>query len=523
MGDDLNRLPSPVYHLPSNSMFKKLKIAPKLNILVGLALTVVIGSLGYINIKLEKDHAIDLTIRNSQQTAEVILKNLDRFMQNREIAGIQGTINTLVGGQTSIEKLRLLNHEGDIVASSQKQEIGARLDKKAHMCMQCHPGGKQSLMDPTRKCCKLLTSEAGQPIIVIVTPIPNRKSCYSAPCHFHPEKQKVLGMIQTNFSLVEINRNISRRAMQTAATVVIAIIIISIVIGFFIRANVSRPAERLLTGMKNVAGGDFEYRHETTSEDEIGHLARGFNTMTAEIDRLQKKLIQSERLAAIGEAIASILHGAKNVLNALKGGSYMIKTGLAKNELELVREGWTVAQTGVDRIADLTSDMLNFTRELEYSPVLSSINEIVSEICDALAQQAKDVGVTLTAKFGEDVPLIRLDRNSIHTAILNLVSNAIDACGEKEYDPDMQPFVRVTTSRDADNTHLCVEVEDNGVGISDHRRQKIFAPFFTTKFGTGTGLGLPIALKIVTEHGGTISVDSSPGEGSKFTVTLPVI
>ena len=504
-------------------MLNKLKIAPKLNILVGLTLAVVIGSLGYINISLEKEHAIDLTIRNSQQTAEVILKNLDRFMHNREIAGIQGTINTLVGGQTSIEKLRLLNHKGHIVASSQKLEIGARLDKKAHMCMQCHPGGRQRLMDPTKKCCKLLTSEVGQPIIVIVTPIYNRKSCYTAPCHFHPEKQKVLGMIQTNFSLVEINRDISRRTMQTAATVVIAIIIISIVIGFFIRANVSRPVEKLLTGMKKVARGDFEYRHETTVEDEIGHLARGFNTMTTEIDRLQKKLIQSERLAAIGEAIASILHGAKNVLNALKGASYMIKTGLAKNELELVREGWSVAQTGIDRISDLTSDMLNFTRELEYSPVLSSINEIVSEVCDALTQQAKDAGVTLITQLGEDMPVVRLDRNSIHTAILNLVSNAIDACGEKKYDSDMQPFVRVTTSKSADNAHLCVEVEDNGVGVSEHHRQKIFTPFFTTKFGTGTGLGLPIALKIVTEHGGTISVDSSSGEGSKFTVKLPII
>ncbi|MFH0813900.1 MAG: ATP-binding protein [Pseudomonadota bacterium] len=312
------------------------------------------------------------------------------------------------------------------------------------------------------------------------------------------------------------------------------------VIGKRIEMLFARPEERdvairQLQDRDNVVNYETQFlRKDKTAVDVILTLSRlrdpkgnpigtfGISKDVTEYHKLQKQLIQSECLAAIGETIASIIHSIKNILNSLKGGSYMIKTGLTKNNLELVQEGWDVTQDGIGKITELAMDMLDYTRTHKSSPELSSINDIVSEVCWSMAKTS-DVQdfVNLTWDLDEAIPPIMVDRKAIYNAVLNLVSNAIDACSEREYVPGDHAWVRVRTYLEKNNNRVCIEVKDNGGGMSDEIKNRIFNPFFTTKFHKGTGLGLPITMKIIREHDGTLLLDTIPGQGSMFTMVLP--
>ena len=314
------------------------------------------------------------------------------------------------------------------------------------------------------------------------------------------------------------------------------------VIGKRIEILFARPEERdvairQLKVRDNVANYETQFlRKDRTPVDIILTLSRlrdskgnpigtfGISKDVTEYKRLQNQLIQSERLAAIGQASASIIHSIKNILNSLKGGSYMIKTGLGKNDLELAREGWGVAQTGIDRISELAKDMLDFTKTQKSSIEPGSINDVVAEVCLAMTKtpEAQNV-VHLTWDLDEGIPPVIVDRKAIFNAVMNLISNAIDACIDHEYESEDHQWVKVRTYLETDNGHVCIEVKDNGGGISDELKERIFSPFFSTKFNKGTGLGLTITMKIIREHKGTLLLDTLPGQGSTFTIKLPVI
>jgi signal transduction histidine kinase len=131
--------------------------------------------------------------------------------------------------------------------------------------------------------------------------------------------------------------------------------------------------------------------------------------------------------------------------------------------------------------------------------------------------------VDLTWDLDEGIPPGIIDRKTIYNAVMNLISNAIDACIDHEYESGDHQWVKVRTYLETGNGHVCIEVKDNGGGISDELKERIFSPFFSTKFNKGTGLGLTITMKIIREHNGTLLLDTLPGQGSTFTIKLPSI
>jgi len=628
-------------------MFEKLRLATKLNLIVGVTLAVIIGLLGYITILLAEKQVIGTMAKTSQRIAHILEDDLEKYMLQRDIANMQSTMDILVSEQENIQKVMLVNKDGKVALSTDRSEVGTVLQKQSSACSVCHSGVKPSLHVSNTDLARMVTTDSGEHFIAIINPIYNSESCYAAPCHVHQESTNVLGIIKTDFSLNEVGSTIARRRFEIVTTASVAILVVSILIGLFIRKYVSRPIDSLVRGMDKAAGGDLESRISLKSQDEIGKLAKGFNRMTADLSqrtkdlretrdyllgivensadliitvnpagyietfnrgaeqilgyersevigerieilfarpqereaairqlqhrdnvrnyetqflrkdktpvdviltlsrlrdpkgnpigtfgiskdvtdykRLQNQLVQSECLAALGQATASIIHSIKNILNSLKGGSYMIKTGLAKNKLPLVQDGWEVAQTGIDKISDLAKEMLDFTRAQKSSVEPSSVNDIVAEVCWATTKTSEvQTLVNLTWDLDEAVPLVMVDRRAIYNAVLNLVSNAIDACNDREYEKRSYPWVRVKTFLEKGSNLVCIEVSDNGGGISDELQEKIFAPFFSTKFYKGTGLGLSITTKIVREHNGTISLDTLPGQGSTFTIKLPL-
>lgn len=238
-----------------------------------------------------------------------------------------------------------------------------------------------------------------------------------------------------------------------------------------------------------------------------------------EIKRLEKELVGAERLAAIGQTVAGMAHGIKNILHGLKGGSYLVNIGINKDNPDKLKAGWQMVQRNIGRTSDLVQDLLSYSkgREPEYKACFP--NEIADDVCELMKEVAGENNVVIERKLSELIGEVVMDPRTIHSCLLNLVSNAIDAC---RYDDTVTKThcVTVTSTHESD-IFIRFDVSDNGSGMTDEVKEKIFGSFFSTKGSQGTGLGLLVSRKLVEEHGGTIDVTSQLGEGTTFSVRLP--
>ncbi|MBU8910282.1 MAG: response regulator [Desulfobacterales bacterium] len=238
-----------------------------------------------------------------------------------------------------------------------------------------------------------------------------------------------------------------------------------------------------------------------------------------QIKRLEKELVQSERLAAVGQTISGLAHYVKNILIGLKGGSYVVDVGIQKNNTDKLKTGWESIKKNIKRVGDLTQDLLTYSkqREPEFEECLP--NDIANEVIELVKDVAGSNGVLVSKEFDTDIGEVMADPQTIHRSLLNLINNAIDACIDDE-DISKKHAIKIKTYMDKNN-HFCFEVKDNGCGMDEDTQKQLFDPMFSSKGGKGTGLGLLVTGKLVEEHNGVIEVKTSPGGGSTFTIKLP--
>jgi two-component system NtrC family sensor kinase len=237
-----------------------------------------------------------------------------------------------------------------------------------------------------------------------------------------------------------------------------------------------------------------------------------------EIKRLQKELIENERLSATGQAVAGMAHYIKNILNGLQGGVYIVNTSLKKGKPDLLPKGWSMVETNVAKVSELVTNMLLYSKEREPECVRCFPNDIAQEVYDLMEGRAKQYEIKLVKDFDPSVNELLLDPDGIHRCLLNLVNNAIDSC-RLDSEEDKTWSIVIRTRKEDDGIRF--DVEDNGVGMSKEVQEKLFDRFFSTKGPKGTGLGLLVTRKIIDEHEGSISYDSNPGKGTTFTIRLP--
>lgn len=241
-----------------------------------------------------------------------------------------------------------------------------------------------------------------------------------------------------------------------------------------------------------------------------------------ELELAQEELLRRERLATIGETVAGLAHYIKNILNALRGGAYKVNSALARENPQLLREGWATVQRNIERISQLALDLLDFSKERIPERTPCDPAALVREAMAVIQSAAEEQGVKLTCQT-EDVGEAHWDKKGIHRVLVNLGTNALDAC---RFDPDRSKqfvveFRLGCEKSEAGQERILLEVSDNGCGMDQGVREKVFSRFFSTKGGQGTGLGLLLTRKIVEEHSGEITFSSKEGEGSAFRVSLP--
>ena len=294
--------------------------------------------------------------------------------------------------------------------------------------------------------------------------------------------------------------------------------------GVYLARKISNPVTALLDGVNKVAGGDLDTRIPVKTGDEIGQLAAAFNDMTGklrahidEIDRAhsevlktQKQLLQSEKMAAIGQLAAGLAHEIYNPLNVISGFTeVLLKQGThaetGKRHLEEIYR-----ETG--RCQKLIADLLRFAKPKNTGRDHADIGVILQETLSLIQAQAKTQGISVNAEMPPELPPATVDRDQVKQVLLNLLLNACQAMPEGG-DLSVKAY--------RENNSVLIAVKDTGIGIKQQDIKNIFNPFFTTK-AEGTGLGLALSYAAMESHGGTITVASEEGKGSIFTISFPL-
>jgi signal transduction histidine kinase/pSer/pThr/pTyr-binding forkhead associated (FHA) protein len=245
----------------------------------------------------------------------------------------------------------------------------------------------------------------------------------------------------------------------------------------------------------------------------IAHQA----ALALEDTRYYRAMMQSERLAAVGQTIAAISHHIKNILQGLKSGSDLLKLGINEDNRPLLLQGWKTLEKNQVRIYDLVMDMLSYSKEREPSLEETDLSMIIKDVVELSEGRAKDFNIALDMKFDPQLKPLQADPEGLHKALLNILGNAIDALHET---PDAK--ITLSTVLETNGRWAQMVVQDNGPGIPEEIQQNIFKPFVSTKGSKGTGLGLAVCRKILREHGGDVILHSEPGHGAKFVLRIPL-
>ncbi len=247
----------------------------------------------------------------------------------------------------------------------------------------------------------------------------------------------------------------------------------------------------------------------------IGHQA----ALAVEDTRYYSAMVEAERLAAIGQTVATLSHHIKNILQGIRGGSYLIEMGLSDHDDSVVGKGWKIVEKNQNKISALVMDMLTFSKEREPDLSTANVNQVVADVIELMQVRAADFKVELVWQPAGQMPDLVFDPDGLHRAVLNVVTNAIDAADES----DQAGHVEVRSEYHDAKSLVQIVVEDNGPGIPDDQMDQLFSPFVSSKKGRGTGLGLPVSQKILNEHGGRILVESTSGKGSRLILELPAV
>ena len=298
------------------------------------------------------------------------------------------------------------------------------------------------------------------------------------------------------------------------------LLVISALLSLIWSRLITRPLESLSHATRELGKGHFNVNISSTSRDEIGDLANSFNTMADELDdreqslkETQSALVQSEKMSAFGQLGAGIAHEVKNPLAGILG---LTQLSMRKIEEDSpIFENLSLIEKETKRCQMIMENLLKFARKDEVAFDSVDINTVLENTAAIVEHQLSINRVKLQKELDPDLPRIEGNANQLQQVLMNLMINAQQAMkGE--------PGTVTVRSLPGGNGNIKIEINDDGPGMPEEIREKIFEPFFSTKpSGEGTGLGLSVSYGIIKEHNGTITVNSKPGEGASFTLDLP--
>ncbi len=511
-------------------------LAAKLAVCVIASTAAFFTLFGYINLRVERSHSLSLVQQSAERVADVIVRSTHYQMLHNDRGALYNIIQEL-GSEPGIQRIRIFNPEGRITYSTDGAETGRVVDKSAEACYWCHAQSAPLAKVNRRDRARLFTDRSGHHLVAVIRPIENAPECSNAACHVHGAAQRVLGVIDANLSLATVEAQNAQQQARLTWFLIAAILFGCAAAVAFMWVVVYRPVKELIDGTHRVAGGDLEYRLPVRSDDELGDLAASFNKMTAEVagvqakieeqvrrktaelERVHKTLLSSEKMASIGKLAATVAHEINNPLFGILTYARLTSRELAKQKFvgrdELIEQLRTIERES-KRCGDLVKNLLTFSRQQPGQREPDDLNTIASRAILLVKHRLEIQNIALEESLAAGLPPVECDANQIQQVLLVLLVNAAEAMPKGG-------GLLVATAFDPETGQISVRVKDTGSGIPEDIMPRIFDPFFTTKDDQNrTGLGLAVAYSIVEQHAGEISVRSTRGEGTEFVVTLPV-
>ena len=520
-------------------------ISAKLISLLLLVMLGIFGLLGYLNIRLHRQHLEAATLASAERVSDVIKRSTSYYMLRNNREGLYHAIATMAD-EPGMVRVRIFDREGNISYSSDPSEVGHAVDKSAEACYGCHAQSQslEHLNRPDR--FRIYRDASGQRILGVITPIENQPSCSNAVCHAHPASQKILGVLDTNLSLAKTDAQLTQSSWRMLAYTMFALLDISLLTWLFVWRLVGQPLKHLKDGTSELADGNLGYQLEVDSTDEAGELASSFNRMslqlraaneeivawaktledrvdqkTRELKRAHEHVLHVEKMATIGKMAAVVAHEINNPLSGILTYAKLLKKWIQRGEAETSKKN--DAEQCLDLIADesrrcgdLVKNLLTFSHTSPMNVQTTDLNTVVDRSVRLVAHQLELNGVELHLDLPSNLPAIQCDPGQIEQVLLALIMNAIDAMPRGGN-------LWVSTRMGEESDELAIEVRDDGSGIPPEILPHIFEPFLTTKeTGKSVGLGLAVSQNIIEGHRGRVDVHSEVGKGTTFTVTLPV-
>lgn len=520
-------------------------LSAKLIALLLAAMVAIFSLLGYLNIRLHRQHLEAATLLSAERVSDVIKRSTSYYMLRNDREGLYHIIGTMAN-EPGMVRIRIFNQEGRISFSTDPSEVNTYVDKRAEACYACHAQAQPlvHLNRPDRFRIYRLTNS--QRALGIINPIENQLSCSTAECHAHPPTQKILGVLDTNLSLERADASVAEGSRKLLAYTLLAVLAISLLSGLFVWRVVYHPVKALKAGTERLTRGELGYQIDLRSNDELGELAASFNTMSRELsqareevtawartleDRVEQKsrelkrahehMLQVEKMASIGKLAAIVAHEINNPLSGILTYAKLLKKWLERGDWDQARRGEVASsleliESESRRCGEIVRNLLMFSRAAPMNLERANLNAVVDRSVRLVQHQMELANIQFQAELAADLPAVECDPSQIEQVLLALIMNAIEAMPRGG-----NLWLRSRLLADGDEVEL--QVRDDGVGIQPDILPHLFDPFFTTKESVhGVGLGLAISRSIVERHGGRIEVASEPGRSTTFTVTLPV-
>ncbi|MEW6001083.1 MAG: ATP-binding protein [Nitrospirota bacterium] len=490
----------------------------------------------YTLIRHEEQDYLEDAVRQGISFGELVKRSTDYGMLTFHQPMIQHTVGDIAQTEGVIY-VRIFDSIGRVAYSSNKNDIGTILDKSATACKSCHLGPEAPQI---KEIWSFKKSPEGYRILNTVLPIYNKPACYTSACHAHSKEQKVLGLVDSALSLEYVDKRIKQHKIALT-TYVLSILFISAVVLWIILWNIiSKPLRILRRGMRRVTAGELDYTIRIDAEDEMGELAKVFNTMTSELSKAKKELldwgqtlekkveektkeirkaqaqlIHSAKLASLGRMAAGVAHEINSPLTGIVTFGHLLRNRFPEGSQE--REDIEVIIEQANRCSSIINGLLGFARATTGEKGTVNINDVLKSSLNMIRHKADFFNINIIIDLDESLPPVKADPSQLQQVFLNMIINAADAM-------DGKGTLTVCTRKVNKDENAFAEAEftDTGHGITEENMAKLFEPFFTTKpTGKGTGLGLAVSHGIIQEHGGKILVKSKVGEGTSFFVRLP--
>jgi two-component system NtrC family sensor kinase len=406
------------------------KIGLKLTFGVVLTILVVIGIFAYFNIQAQTNSLLTEVERHATQFSEHLKADMNYDMLHNDRKRIQDSISR-IGSQETIAGIRVFNKAGEVIYSSKLADVGHMVSIEASSCYRCHLTGQPlKKLDKQEHMRIFRPAPDGPRLLGIINPIYNEQSCWSAACHAHSESQTVLGVLDVTIPLTKVDQNIGKSQIAIIVLAISAMIILSVIVGFLVQWWIDRPVKDLLKATRQIAGGNLNYRVAVKREDELGQLARSFNSMTDNLAEARIQLFQSDKLASLGRLAAGVAHEINNPLTAvLTNSSYLMKRSKGNPEVSADLE---VIVSETIRCREIVKSLLDFSRQTVPKKRKANINEIINRAVTVVENQLAVRQVELVMETDSALPSVTVDANQIQQVFINLLVNAADAIGENK-------------------------------------------------------------------------------------------